>query len=135
MTIEKPSFQRGFTLPELLIVVLVIAILATIAYPSYDSYIRNSRIENARADLLQNAQTMERYYIQNRTFENFNTNNLKQNQYFRIDIASQTADTFTLEAIANSSSNSRESRVLQVDDSNIMRICESAASDAKCEVK
>ena len=45
MTIEKPSFQRGFTLPELLIVVLVIAILATIAYPSYDSYIRNSRIE------------------------------------------------------------------------------------------
>ena len=52
MTIEKPSFQRGFTLPELLIVVLVIAILATIAYPSYDSYIRNSRIENARADLL-----------------------------------------------------------------------------------
>lgn len=85
--------------------------------------------------MLQNAQTMERYYIQNRTFENFNTDNLKQNQYFRIDIASQTADTFTLEAIANSSSNSRESRVLRVDDSNIMRICESAASDAKCEVK
>ena len=135
MTIEKPSFQRGFTLPELLIVVLVIAILATIAYPSNDSYIRNSLIENARADLLQNAQTMERYYIQNRTFENFNTDNLKQNQYFDIDIVSQTADTFTLEAIANSSSNSRESRVLRVDYSNIMRICESAASDAKCEVK
>ena len=135
MIIEKPSHQRGFTLPELLIVVLVIAILATIAYPSYDSYIRNSRIENARSDLLQNAQTMERYYIQNRTFTGFAETNLKQNQYFTIGISSQTADTFTLQAVANSSNNSKESRVLRVDDSNIMRICESAASDAKCEVK
>ena len=134
MITEKPSLQRGFTLPELLIVVLVVAILATIAYPSYDSYIRNSRIENARSDLLLNAQNIERYYIQNRSFSGFNAANLKQNQYFDISFNSQTADTFTLQAVANSN-NSNESRVLRVDDSNIMLICESTASDAKCEVK
>ena len=134
MITEKPSLQRGFTLPELLIVVLVVAILATIAYPSYDSYTRNSRIENARSDLLLNAQNIERYYIQNRSFADFDEDNLKQNQYFEISIASQTADTFTLQAVANSN-NSNESRVLRVDDSNIMLICESTASNAKCEVK
>lgn len=134
MITEKPSLERGFTLPELLIIVLVVAILATIAYPSYDSYIRNSRIENARSDLLINAQNIERYYIQNRSFAGFHADNLKQNQYFDISFNSQTADTFTLQAVANSN-NSNESRVLRVDDSNIMLICESVASDAKCEVK
>lgn len=134
MITEKPSLERGFTLPELLIIVLVVAILATIAYPSYDSYIRNSRIENARSDLLLNAQNIERYYIQNRSFSGFHADNLKQNQYFDISFNSQTADTFTLQAVANSN-NSNESRVLRVDDSNIMLICESVASDAKCEVK
>ncbi len=134
MIIEKPSLQQGFTLPELLIIILVIAILATIAYPSYDSYIRNTRIENARSDLLLNAQNMERYYIQNRSFSGFGPNNLKQNQYFDISLSSQTADTFTLQAVANQN-NLQESRVLRIDDSNIMLICESIATDAKCEVK
>ncbi|TFV00131.1 type IV pilin protein, partial [Bacillus stratosphericus] len=87
--------QQGFTLVELMIVVLTLAILATIAYPSYETYIRQTRLENVRADLMLNAQIMERYYAQNKRFPNHSTdadkaerqkitNALEKNPYFDI---------------------------------------------------
>ena len=132
---QTPDTVKGFTLPELLIVVLVVAILATIAYPSYDTYVRNTRIENARADLLYNAQLLERHYVQNHGFTGFSADNFKQNQYFDISIASQTADHFSLQATPNSSHNANEQRVLRLDDSNILRICDSSAATSNCTIK
>ena len=64
----KRHNQHGFTLIELMITVAIIAILAAIAYPSYDSFIRKTRLENVRGDLLNNAQRLERFYARNRTF-------------------------------------------------------------------
>lgn len=56
---------QGFTLIELMIVVAVVGILAAIAYPSYQEHVKESRRSNARVDLLQLAQFMERYYTSN----------------------------------------------------------------------
>ena len=50
----------GFTLIELMIVVVVIAILSAIAYPSYDEYVRRGHRAEARAGLLEAAQWLER---------------------------------------------------------------------------
>ena len=76
--------QQGFTLIELMIVIVTIALLATIAYPSYAKYIRQTRLAAVRSELLQNARTLERYYTQKRTFKDFSNDSLVQNEYFDI---------------------------------------------------
>ena len=75
----KNTLQKGFTLVELLIVIVILTILATLAYPSYERFIRKSRLENVRSELLINAHNLERFYAQNRTFENFPATDLVQN--------------------------------------------------------
>lgn len=42
----------GFTLPELLIVVVVLGVLLTLGVPSFTSFIRNQRVKTASFDLL-----------------------------------------------------------------------------------
>lgn len=57
--------QKGFTLIELMIVVVVIAILAAIAYPSYREYVIRSRRVEAQSLLNDAAARQERFRSQN----------------------------------------------------------------------
>jgi type IV pilus assembly protein PilE len=59
---------RGFTLVEVMIVVVIIGILASIAYPSYQQYVLRAARAEAQAILMETAQFMERYHTTNNSY-------------------------------------------------------------------
>jgi type IV pilus assembly protein PilE len=60
--------HRGFTLIELMIVVVIVAILAAIGIPSYQDYIRRGRIAEAVSALSDIRVKMEQFFQDNRTY-------------------------------------------------------------------
>ncbi len=66
--VRIPSRDAGFSLIELMVVVAIVAILAAIAYPNYTDTVRRSNRSDARATLLQIAQSLERYFTENNTY-------------------------------------------------------------------
>jgi type IV pilus assembly protein PilE len=64
---------RGFTLLEVMITVAIVGILAAIALPSYSYFITRSRIVEATTALGDIRSQMEKYYMDNRTYDNGGT--------------------------------------------------------------
>lgn len=56
--------RAGFTLIELMIVLMVIAVLAGIALPSYREHVRRAARAEAKINLMENAQFMERNFTE-----------------------------------------------------------------------
>lgn len=67
---QMPRLQRGITLIELMIVVVIISILAAVAYPGYQEFVSRAKRNEAKSALLQIAINQERFYLDNRTFTN-----------------------------------------------------------------
>ena len=62
--------NKGFSLIELLTVLLIIGILTTIAYPGYRNYIIRAHRSDGQTALLDLANSMERYYSENNSYQN-----------------------------------------------------------------
>lgn len=60
--------QRGFTLIEIMIVVVIGTILAAIAVPSYRDYMTQSKLGEAHAQLSSMRVKLEQYFLDNRTY-------------------------------------------------------------------
>lgn len=60
---------RGFTLIELMIVVVIVSILAAIGYPSYLQFVNKSRRSDAQAVLLETSQRLERCYSMHNKYD------------------------------------------------------------------
>jgi type IV pilus assembly protein PilE len=102
--------QSGFTLLELMIVVVVIAILASFAIPSYLSQVRKSRRSDATSTLGDLQLRQERYRAENPTYgtlAQLNASTTTSNGYYTVSLATLSGNcpnmaTTTAESTSNS---------------------------------
>ena len=91
----------GFTLIELMIVILIVAVLIAIAYPSYADYVRKSRRGEAQQLLLNWAINQEIWRSNNTTYAATGDLAAPTNDRYVLSIAAgPTATTYTLQAVA-----------------------------------
>lgn len=62
------KLQKGFTLVEIMIVVVIIAILASVAIPGYQDYVIRGKLTEATSTLSDGRVKMEQFYQDNRTY-------------------------------------------------------------------
>ncbi len=60
--------QRGFTLIELMLVVLILGVIASIAYPSYEDYRIRTYRTAAQQYMLELASAQQQYLMDNRSY-------------------------------------------------------------------
>ena len=60
--------QRGFTLTELMITVVIVGILASVAVPAYRSYVDRAKRSEGKAFLSEMQARQERYFFDNNTY-------------------------------------------------------------------
>ncbi len=84
--------QSGFTLIEVMIIVVILGTLAAIAYPNYTKFVKDGHLTKAKSNILAIDQSMQRYYSQKSTFINASIpTNLQTTEKFDFALAT-TAD-------------------------------------------
>jgi type IV pilus assembly protein PilE len=102
----SPARLRGFTLIEVMIVVAILAILALIAYPSYQEHVRKGRRAQAKSDLMEIAQLLERQFTVDRDYRTFaltaamsRSPKSGDNVYYTIAFTARSQTAYTLQAV------------------------------------
>lgn len=67
MSVGKTKY-RGFTLVEMLVVLVIIGIIASIAFPMYKDYIKKASRQAAETELLELAALQERIYVNSNAY-------------------------------------------------------------------
>lgn len=65
---RPPTRQRGFTLMELMITIVIIGILAGVALPGYQNSVRKSHRSAAQAEMMDIANRQQQYLLANRSY-------------------------------------------------------------------
>ncbi len=113
----------GFTLLEVMITVAIVGILAAIALPSYFDYIQRSKIIDGTTKLGDFRTQMEKYFLDNRTYQNGGNCGIPDptpagGDHFAITCAAATATTYTVTATGIPSKGMSASFVYTVNQAN-----------------
>jgi type IV pilus assembly protein PilE len=93
--------SRGFTLVEMLIVVLIIGLLAAVALPAYRDYVARGFISEATAALAELRTRAEQWYADKRTYVGFSCAPTSTPQHFTL-ACNQDINTFDITATGTS---------------------------------
>jgi type IV pilus assembly protein PilE len=83
--------NHGFSLLELMTVIVILAILAAIEYPTYKESVRKAKRAEGRAALMALMQQQERYYSQNSTYVAFSASAPNGFKWFSADSAASSS--------------------------------------------
>ncbi|MNV28858.1 Fimbrial protein precursor [compost metagenome] len=125
----------GFTLIELMITVAVVAILAAVAIPSYSEHVRKSRRAQAKADLVELAQQLERFHTVQNTYNGmtlpFTQSPRDGKSYYALSLSgAATSSSFTLQAVPGTGQDKDKCGTLTLDQAG--RKTPTAAKVAGC---
>lgn len=116
------NFNKGFTLVELMVTVVIIGILASIVLPSYQDYLRKGRRAAAQAVLMDVAQKQQQYLLDARSYaSDLTTLNISVpadvSKYYAITLAvgGGAPPTFTATATPNSGTDQASDPTLTID--------------------
>lgn len=96
--------SQGFTLTEVMVVVVIIAILAAIGYPSYLDYTRRSHATAATEGLGEARHALEQFFLSNRTYSGGPCGNGATLQSFALT-CSLSASSYTVTATGSGRAN------------------------------
>jgi type IV pilus assembly protein PilE len=104
-SLENPMQQQrqsGFTLVELMLVVLIIGILGAVAMPAYGSYVMRTRLADAHSTLASAQPRLEQFWTNNRSYDGFDAEDAglmpSSSEYFDYTLEDATDSTYTLMA-------------------------------------
>lgn len=113
--------NKGFTLLELMITVVIVAILAMVALPSYQEHVRSTRREDGKQALMTLAQYMEHTYATNLRYSDViasgaypaNVPN-SGTAYYTLSVSVPQATTYTVSATPSGAQASDKCGVLSI---------------------
>lgn len=97
------KFYSGFTLMEMLIVIVIMVILSSLSIPSYTQYVALSHRQTAEQILSRLSIALEEYELTNGTYRDVSLEKLGLDEihsnYYHFEMVNATDTTYTLEAV------------------------------------
>ena len=126
--------QNGFSLIELMIVIVIVGLLASIAYPAYQEQIEASRRADCAGALTGLAGAMERYFTVNNTYVGATLGNAAGDIFaaqcpveggpamYNLAITAASASAFTIQAARTGAQAGDECGTLQLDSTGLKAV-------------
>jgi len=141
---RSKATQRGVTLIELVVVMMIVGILAAVAIPSYRSYVIRSQRSDAKDALLALATQQEKHYLQCNTYATaidaatdcaageLQGTAASQNGWYQLAVVAGNATTFTVRATAVAGENQFQDtacRTFTVDQAGVRTAADDGGTD------